>query len=189
MSLRKGHLTELLDAWQRGESGADSDIFTAAYDELRRQAARFMRRERPGHTLQATAIVHEAWLQIRKSPTLKFKNSSDFFAVAATIMRRILIEHARKHNRIRHGGGFVAITLNDDIVADPKERGLDILALDEALSRFEKFDPKRSKIIEHRYFSGLSIEMTAKALGRSVSSVNKDWFIAKAWLYNELSKS
>lgn len=189
MVVPKVQLTQLLRAWQRGDSGADDELFTQAYGELRRQAARFMLRERRNHTLQPTAIVHEAWLKIQNSPTLYFENSSDFFAVAATIMRHILVEHARKRVAAKRGGGKNLVTLHEDMMSDPKQREIQILALNEALSEFENIDPVRSRIIELRYFAGLSIEMTAKVLGRSVRSVNRDWSAAKAWLSYRLGET
>ncbi len=146
-----------------------------------------MRRERPNHTLQSTAMVHEAWLQIQKSPDMHFKDSIHFFAVAAIIMRHILVEYARKRNAEKRGGGRHQVTLGDDLVSEADSRGLEILALNEALSEFERIDPARCKIVELRYFAGLSIEMTAKVLGRSVRSVNRDWFAAKAWLSDKLN--
>jgi len=185
----KGNLTELLRAWQHGDAEAAGELFTLAYEELRRQAERFMRRERLNHTLQTTEIVHEAWLRIQASSTLQFRDRRDFFAVASTIMRHLLVEHARKRNAAKRGDGNERVTLDDDLIAEPQPRGIDILALHEALEEFEKIDPARARIVELRFFGGLSIEMTAQVLGRSVRSINRDWFVAKAWLFDRLSDS
>lgn len=179
-------LTELLHAWQRGEAGAESELFTATYYELRRRVAVYMRGERPGHTLQATALVNEAWIELQKRAEKGFGDRNHFFAAAAKIMRHILIEHARRMNSEKRGGDRLRVTLNDQNLGDAKVPEMDILALHEALTEFEIIDPVRSRVVELRYFCGLSIDATADVLGRSVRSVNRDWFTAKAWLSNRL---
>lgn len=186
MSIASSNLTELVQAWQRGDPVAENDLFVQVYDELRRRAARYMRYERPNHTLQPTAIVHEAWMQLRGSAGLRFESRGDFFAVTSTMMRHILVEHARRRNAEKRGGGNLQVTLSDDLAVQDKNQGLDVLALHDALEEFERIDPIRSKIVELKYFSGLTNEEVSEVLGRSVRSVNRDWFAAKAWLAEKL---
>lgn len=186
MSIAGSNLTELVHAWQRGDPVAESDLFVQVYDELRRRAARYLRFERANHTLQPTEIVHEAWMQLRGASGLRFANRGDFFAVSSTMMRHILVEHARRRNAEKRGGGNWNITLKEDMAIQDGDRGLDVLALNEALTEFERLDPARSKIVELKYFSGLTNEEVSEVLGRSVRSVNRDWFAAKAWLAEKL---
>jgi len=159
----------------------------AVYDELRRLARHYLRRERPGQSLQATALVNEAYLRLKKDKRQPWQNRTHFFAIAATSMRQILVERARARNATKRGGEQVRITL-DDAVASGGEKSLDLLALDEALTRLAGLDPEQARIVELRFFAGLSIEESAEALGVSPATVKREWTMARAWLKRELKK-
>lgn len=162
------------------------ELFPLVYAELRRIASREMRRERPGRTLQTTALVHEAYLRLLKDASLSFENRAHFLGIAARAMREILIEHARGRGARKRGGGSVRITL-DDVVAPVAQPSIDVLALDEALQRLARLDKRHARVVELRYFGGLSVEETAAALELSPATVKRAWTVARAWLYRELT--
>jgi RNA polymerase sigma factor (TIGR02999 family) len=161
----------------------DLDEFVPTlYDELRRLAARYMRRERPGHTLQPTALVHEVYMRLAEQAPVPWQNRAHFFAIAAQSMRRVLVEHARRRNAAKRGGGHGAATL----FLPEEGKAVDVLVLDDALMRLERIDPERSRIVELRFFGGLTVEEAAEVLGVSPATVNRRWRLAKAWLYQRL---
>jgi RNA polymerase sigma factor (TIGR02999 family) len=162
------------------------ELFPLVYAELRRIAAREMRREKPGRTLQTTALVHEAYLRLLKDASLSFESRAHFLGVAARAMREILIEHARARSARKRGGGAVRLTL-DDLVAPVSSPSIDVLALDEALQRLARLDERHARVVELRYFGGLSVEETAAALELSPATVKRDWTLARAWLFRELA--
>lgn len=170
------------------EPGAPQDydeLFPLVYAELRRIAAREMRRERPGRTLQTTALVHEAYLRLLKNASMSFESRAHFLGIAARAMREILIEHARGRGARKRGGGAVRLTL-DDVVAPVAAPSIDVLALDEALQRLARLDQRHARVVELRYFGGLSVEETAVAMDLSPATVKRAWTLARAWLYREL---
>lgn len=178
-------VTALLSAWRAGDSGALERLIPIVYGELRRVAGRYMRGERAGHTLQATALVHEAYLRLAKEQDRTWADRAHFFAVSAQIMRNLLLDHARAASRAKRGGGQVDVTLDEApglIATDPDE----LLALDEALLRLAEMDPRAARIVELRYFTGLSNAEVAAVLDTSEKTVKRDWSAAKAWLQGEL---
>ncbi|HXG64482.1 MAG TPA: sigma-70 family RNA polymerase sigma factor [Blastocatellia bacterium] len=178
-------VTRLLVNWRNGDAAALEDLLPIIYKELRRLAGRYLRRERPDHTLQPTALVHEAWLRLAEQEHVAWQNRAHFFGVAAQVMRRILIDHARNHHRARRGGGRRKVSL-DDVIELSQERAADLIALDDALKSLAVIDPRKSRVVELRYFGGLSVEETAEALGVSDKTVMRDWALARAWLYNAI---
>ena len=183
-----GAVTQLLAKAGAGNQAAFDEVFPLVYAELRRIAAREMRREKPGRTLQTTALVHEAYLRLLKDASLSFENRAHFLGIAAHAMREILIEHARARSARKRGGGAVRLTL-DDLVAPVPAPSIDVLALDEALERLARLDERHARVVELRYFGGMSVEETAAALGLSPATVKRAWTIARAWLYRELGGS
>jgi RNA polymerase sigma factor (TIGR02999 family) len=171
-----------------GNQAAFDELFPLVYAELRRIAAREMRREKPGRTLQTTALVHEAYLRLLKDASLSFENRAHFLGIAARAMHEILIEHARARSARKRGGGDVRLTL-DDAVIGTAAPSIDVLAVDEALQRLARLDQRHARVVELRYFGGLSVEETAVALGLSPATVKRDWTLARAWLFRELSGS
>jgi RNA polymerase sigma factor (TIGR02999 family) len=154
------------------------------YDELHRLAHHYMRTERHGHTLQTTALVNEAYLRLVDVPRMAWRDRAHFFAMAATMMRRILVDHARAHARDKRGGGVILTSLDENVAAPGQD--LDVIALDEALERLARIDERQARLVELRYFAGLTIDESAEALGISTGTVKREWAIAKAWLYREL---
>jgi RNA polymerase sigma-70 factor, ECF subfamily len=181
------NITQLLAAWSAGDRAALDALIPIVYDELRRQASRYLRRERPGHTLQTTALINEAYLRLVDQKSMRWQNRAQFFGIAAQLMRRILVDHARARQRAKRGGSDVRVSLTDatSITKDPD---LDLVELDEALTRLAEIDPQQSKIVELRFFSGLNVEETAAALNISAATVKRDWSIAKAWLHREITQ-
>ena len=179
-------VTELLRAWSDGDKAALDQLIPVVYDELRRQASRYLRRERPGHTLQTTALVNEAYLRLVDQKNVRWQNRAHFFGIAAQLMRRILVDHARTKHRAKRGGAALRVSINDAMVMT-KDRDIDLVALDEALNHLAKLDPQQSKVVELRFFSGLNVEETAEVLGISPATVKRDWSVAKAWLHREIS--
>ena len=182
-------ITELLAAWAAGDPRAADRLLPAVYDELRRQAARAMGRESDGNTLQPTALVHEAYLRLvdQRAP---WHNRAQFFGVAAQAMRRVLVDHARARHAAKRGGGAPRITLDDAAAEQPgasDDSAADVLALHDALTRLAAMDPDQARLVELRYFAGLTIEETAAALGSSPATVKREWAVARAWLHRELS--
>lgn len=179
-------VTELLAAVRGGNRSAFDGLFPLVYAELRRVAAREMRREAPGRTLQTTALVHEAYLRLLKDATLSFENRAHFLGVAARAMRQILIEHARARAARKRGGHDVRVTL-DDALAAVEQAGVDVLDLDRALGRLGALNERAAHIVELRFFGGMSVEEAAIAIGASAATVKREWALARAWLYRELS--
>ncbi|HRH43591.1 MAG TPA: sigma-70 family RNA polymerase sigma factor [Pyrinomonadaceae bacterium] len=183
----KHDVTELLLAWNKGEKEAIEKLFPLVYRELKKIAKRYFRRERDDHTLQTTALVHEAYFKLIDQTRIKWQNRAHFFGIAAQAMRRILLEHARQHIADKRGSGNPNISLDAEEIDISQERATELIMLDEALRKLEAIDPERSKLVELRYFGGLSIEETAQVLGVGTATVNRSWRVAKAWLYKELS--
>lgn len=181
-------VTALLIDWNQGDQSALDRLMPVVYDELRRLAARCMAREGPGHTLQSTAVVNEAYLKLIDQQRVHWQNRAQFFAVAAQMIRRILVDHARVANAAKRGGLARKLSL-DEGIGVPETRDLDLIALDDALGSLAQFDPQQSRVIELRFFAGLTIEETAEALGISPATVKRDWVTAKAWLFNELNRA
>lgn len=180
-------MTELLLDWNRGDASALERLLPLIYDELHRMAAQYMRRERSSHTLQPTALVHEAYLRLIDQTRVKWHNRSHFFGVAAQLMRRVTVKHAQRHHAAKRGGGKLKVTL-DETVATESGRDLDVLALDEALHRLEKLDPRQARIIELRFFGGLTVEEAAQVLKVSAATVHREQRMALAWLKRELNR-
>ena len=181
----KADVSELLSALASGSPTAAEKLMPVVYSELKRVARAYMRRERPGHTLQTTALVHEAYLRLVRQENVRWQGRSHFFGIAAQLMRRILIDHARGHLREKRGGAVVALHLDEALVFSP-EHSQELVRLDEALDRLAKLDPRQSRIVELRFFGGLSVEETAEYLGISPKTVKRDWAVAKAWLHAEV---
>jgi RNA polymerase sigma-70 factor (ECF subfamily) len=182
-------LTRLLTAWANGDASAADQLMPLVYDELHRAAVRAMRGEAVGHTLQPTALVSEVYLRFADQSRAKWQNRAQFFGVAAQVMRRVLVDHARARISEKRGGGEHPITL-DEVrdASQPVEQsnGIDVLELHEALEKLAALDPKQARVVELRYFSGLTIEETAEALGISTATVKREWAFARAWLQREL---
>lgn len=180
-----GDVTELLESWRAGDAGALEKLIPVVYEDLRRVAARYMRSGGAGHTLQTTALVHEAYLRLIREQERTWQNRTHFFAVAAQIMRNLLVDHARALARVKRGGGTVQVTLEEVpqfTAADPET----LITLDDALSKLAEIDPRASRIVELRYFVGLNNEEVAAVTGVSEKTVKRDWAAAKAWLQAEL---
>jgi len=178
-------VTQLLLDWSNGNQAALDNLMPLVDRELHRLAHHYMRRENPGHTLQTTALVNEAYLRLIDQKHVHWKNRAHFFALAAQLMRRILVDHARGRQYAKRGGGVQRISFDEAMVVS-QERGADLIALDEALDRLTAIDPRKSKVVEARFFGGLSVEETAEALHISPVTVMREWSMAKAWLYNSL---
>jgi RNA polymerase sigma factor (TIGR02999 family) len=179
-------LTQLLVEWGNGNQAALDKLIPLVHEELRRMAHHYMRRERPGHTLQTSALVDEAYLRLIDQKNVHWKNRAHFFAISAQLMRRILVDHARRHHYAKRGGGARKVSL-DGVMIVSSERGADLIALDDALASLADIDPRKSEIVEMRFFGGLSVEETAQALKLSPRTVMREWGLAKAWLYRTLS--
>ncbi|HEX8287521.1 MAG TPA: sigma-70 family RNA polymerase sigma factor [Pyrinomonadaceae bacterium] len=183
-----GNLTQMLKQWSDGNQSVLNELMPLVYDELRRQASRYLRRERAGHTLQTTALIHEAYLKLIDQKTVAWQNRSHFFAIAAQAMRRILVDYARERKREKPGGAAENLPIDEAFQIAAKEKGVDLIALDEALTRLAEFDERQARIVELRFFSGLDNDETAQVLGVSNATVRRDWNMAKAWLHRQLSK-
>jgi RNA polymerase sigma factor (TIGR02999 family) len=180
-------ITALLQAWSRGDRAALEALLPAVYSELRHQAERYMRRQRADHTLQATALVHEAYLRLVKQQETEWRSRAHFFGVAAKAMRSILVDHARARQAAKRGAGAARLTLGRvESVPDPSP-AVDVLDLEEALQRLAEFDPAKARLVELRYFGGLSIEEAAEVLEVSPATLKRQWNTARAWLRRELS--
>ncbi len=180
-------VTVLLAQLADGDQQAASRLVPLVYSELRQMAARYMRRERVDHTLQTTALVHEAYLKLVEQTSASWENRAHFFGVAAQVMRHILIDHARGHLREKRGGGQPVLQLDEGLVFSPKQSS-ELLEVDSALHRLTELDPRQGKIVELRFFGGLTVEETAAVLGISPKTVKRDWSVAKAWLHGELKQ-
>ena len=178
-------VTKLLVQWTDGDPRALEELLPLVYDELRRLARGYLHRERSDHTLQSTALVHEAYLRL-VDQNVSWQNRAHFFGIAAEMMRRILVDHARAKNTAKRGDGTCRVTLDEEIMG-AGERDVDVLALDEALTKLSKFDPQQGRIVELRFFAGLSIEDTSAILKISPATIKRDWAMAKAWLFREMS--
>ena len=182
----EGNLTELLHDWCEGDKAALDRLTPLVYDELRRIAHRYVQREREGHTLQTTALVNEAYLRLAGQQKVAWQNRAHFFAVTAQVMRHILIDHARRRRYVKHGGEIQQVSIEDASVMT-EQRAADLIALDEALVELAKLDPRKSRVVELRYFGGLSLEETAEVVDVSLMTVRRDWRAAKAWLYKAVN--
>ena len=188
MDAASGEVTVLLAELANGNKDAGAKLVPLVYSELRRIAARYMRREKSDHVLQATALVHEAYLKLVEQRSVSWQGRSHFFGIAAQMMRRILIDDARKRVRVKRGGGQAAEVLDEAMAFSP-ERSYELIELDTALQRLAEIDPRQAKIVELRFFGGLSVEEAAEVLEISPKTVKRDWSVAKAWLHAELRGS
>jgi RNA polymerase sigma-70 factor (ECF subfamily) len=184
-SLSKKDVTSLLQAWTEGDQNAPEKLAPLIYAELQRLARRSMRRENPQHTLETGALINEAYMRLADWKNARWENRAHFYGVAAQIMRRVLVDHARAHAYQKRGGGARPVSLDEAIVASP-DRAPDLIALDEALERLAKHDPRKGKVVELRFFGGLSVEETAQILNVSPFTVIRDWNFVKAWLSREI---
>ncbi len=182
------NITRMLKEWSGGNRDALDQLLPLVYDELHRQASRYLRRERGDHTLQTTALIHEAYLKLIDQRDVRWQNRAHFFAIASTAMRRILVDYARERHRVKRGGSAENLPLDEAFQISSKEKSIDLIALDEALTRLAKFDGRQAQVVELRYFSGLSNDETAEVLGVSNATVRLDWNLAKAWLKQEITK-
>ncbi len=182
-------VTQLLIDWSDGNREALDKLLPLVYQELRRLADRYLRRERSDHTLQATALVHEAYLKLIDQRNVHWQNRAHFFGVAAQAMRRILVDHARAHQSAKRGSGGLKLSIDEGLEVSEEQPAADMVALDDALNALAEIDPQKSRIVELRFFGGLSIEETAEVLGIGTATVIRQWRMAKAWLYNEVSKT
>jgi RNA polymerase sigma factor (TIGR02999 family) len=185
MDSAAGQVTQLLRELRRGNAEAQSRLIEVVYEELHRMAQRYMRRERSDHTLQPTALVNEVYMRLASQSAGPFENRSHFFAVAAQVMRRILVDYARAAHSSKRGGGAHKITLDDALIYSDNE-SLEMLAIDRALTRLEELDPRQARIVELRFFVGMTEEEIAEVLEISARTVKRDWQVARAWLYAEL---
>ncbi len=178
-------VTELLLSWRQGDPAALGRLLPLVYDELRRVARRHLRRDSPGHALQATALVHEVYLRLVNVDRLTLNNRAHFLAVAATLMRQILVDHARRTRARKRGGGNTMVSV-DDVSAVTQPSNVDVIALDQALDALSVLDVRQARVVELRFFAGLNADETAEALDVSRATVERDWALAKAWLYRRL---
>jgi RNA polymerase sigma factor (TIGR02999 family) len=184
-----GGVTQLLIEWSDGRREALEQLLPLVYDDLRRQAARYMRHEPAGHPLQPTALVHEAYLRLIDQQRVKWRNRAHFYGVAASMMRRVLIDAARARQAEKRGEGWERVTLSQVEALAAGGTEIDVLALHESLERLAIFDPRKERIVELRYFGGLTIEETAEVVGMSEATVVREWTVAKAWLHSDLTKA
>jgi RNA polymerase sigma-70 factor, ECF subfamily len=188
LSFPPHEITQLLSEWSHGNQAALDKLYPMVYDELRRIARHYMSRERKGHTLQTTALINEAYLRLVAQRNVHWENRAHFFGISAQIMRRILIDHARRYEYSKRGGGRQRVSL-DEAAFVAKERAAELIELDEALNRLAEIDPRRAQVVELRFFGGLENEEIALFLKISANTVTRDWNLARAWLYRELSAS
>jgi len=181
------NVTRLLLQWSEGDTAAREALIPLVYEELRRIARHCLASQRPDHTLQSTALVHEAYLRLVDHSSVHWENRVHFFAVAAQLMRRILVDHARKQRAAKRGGGNLTLVL-DEAVAPPARRAVDLIALDDALNGLAALDSRQSQIVELRFFGGLSIEDTSQLLDISPATVKREWVTARAWLYQQVNQ-
>ncbi len=186
--MKASKITQMLGELSGGKKEAWDNLLPLVYDELHRQAARCLRKERQGHTLQTTALIHEAYLKLIDRRDANWENRTHFFAVAAQAMRRILVDYARAKHREKRGGDNIKLSLAEAKTVAAEEKGVDLIALDEALNKLAEFDEQQARVVELKYFSGLTLEETAEALHISRATVARDWELARAWLHRELTK-
>src|ERR1700727_225846 len=184
MSVQDSDVTSLLIAMKHGDQTAPDKLLPLVYNELHRLAETYMHRERKDHTLQPTALINEAYLRLARED-IDWQNHEHFIGVAANVMRRVLVDHARAHKAAMRGGGFVRVEM-DDNVAVSEERSEEVLMLDEALTRLQALNPRQARVVELRYFGGLSVEQVASILGVAPRSVKRDWALARIWLFKEI---
>ena len=185
----KQNITEILRQWSGGKQEALDQLMPLVYAELHRQAAQYLRRERANHTLQTTALIHEAYLKLIDQRNVNWESRTHFFAIAAQSMRRILVDYAKTRNREKRGGAEENLPLKEALQIQAKEeKTVDLITLDEALTKLSKIDEQQVRVVEMRYFTDLSLEETAEALGVSRATAARDWSVAKAWLLRELSR-
>jgi len=180
-------VTKLLQCWRAGDRRALDAVLPLVYDELRRLAHYHLRNERPDHTLQSTALVHEAYFRLVGQDFPGWESRAHFFAIAAQLMRQILVDYARRHRASKRGSGVCMLTL-DDAVALPQRKDVDVVALDDALKTLAEVDPRQSRVVELRFFAGLSLEETSEVMGIAAATVQRDWTAARAWLHREISR-
>jgi RNA polymerase sigma factor (TIGR02999 family) len=186
---KTSEITQMLREWSSGgKQEALDKLMPLVYDELHRQAAHFLRKERQGHTLQTTALINEAYLKLIEQHSVNWESRTHFFAIAAQAMRRILVDYAKTTNRKKRGGHDLKLPLEEAMLVAAEEKSVDFIALDEALNKLAEQDERQARVVELRYFSGLSLEETAEALHISRATVATDWNMAKVWLYRELRK-
>jgi RNA polymerase sigma factor (TIGR02999 family) len=178
----------MLKAWSDGNEDALHELLPLVYSELRRQAARHLRRERPDHTLQTTGLIHEAYLKLVDQKSVRWESRTHFFAIASQLMRRILVDYARARHRAKRGGDDIRLSIAEVEETATEPRAVDLIALDEALTRLSAIDEQQSRVVELRYFSGLSLEETAAILNISRATAAREWSMARAWLHRELSR-
>lgn len=188
MNDRPGEITLLLRKIKQGQTEVADELVRLVYLELRRIAAAYLRKERPGHSLQPTALINEAWIRLADQTQVDWRDRTHFFGVAAQMMRRILVDHARAHVADKRGGGAAVLNLDMVEIEATPQKLEEILAIDEVLSRLTQFDPQQGQIVEMRYFAGMTVEETAEALGVSSRTVDREWALASAWLRRELSR-
>lgn len=186
MTPSSNNVTQMLHDWSKGDQKILDRLIPIVYEELRRQATRYLRRERPGHTLQTTALIHEAYIRLIDQKSVRWQNRAHFFAISAQLMRRILVDHARSRQAAKRGGSDIKLPLEEAMIVS-QGREVNLVALDEALERLAVIDPQQSRVVELRFFSGLSVEETAEVLGVSPRTITRDWNVAKAWLRREIS--
>jgi RNA polymerase sigma factor (TIGR02999 family) len=179
-------VTRLLAQWQGGDHAALDRLVPFVYRELRAIAGRYLARESSGHTLQSTALVHEVYVKLVGQHSVQWQNRAHFFGIAAQMMRRILVDHARGQHRLKRGGPAVALSLDEAMAVAEPERDLDLIALDDALTALALIDPRAARVVELRFFSGLTVEETAEVMATSPGTVKRDWNSARAWLYREM---
>lgn len=187
MAAQRQTITQLLEDWREGDKTAFDQLVPLVYDELRRLASHYMRRQRPGHTLQTTALISEAYLRLLDHKNMRWQNRAHFFAVAAQAMRRILVDHARNRNYQKRGGTAVRVSL-DEAALIAEERAVEMIALDDAMSELATHDPRKTQIVELRYFGGLSVDETAEVIGVSSVTVMREWRAAKGWLLKAITE-
>jgi len=187
MAESKQDISVILRDWSDGNRASADSLLTIVYDELRKIAAQYLSKERSGHTLQPTALVHEAYMKLVDISDIKWQDRAHFFAVSANVMRHILVDHARAKRAAKRGGSAQRIEL-DDAMSLSDERDVDVLAVDESLKELAKFDEQQSRIVEMRFFGGLTIEETAHVIGKSPATVKREWSMAKAWLRRKLQE-
>ena len=184
-AVSSGEVSQLLIAWGNGEQAALNKLIPLVYQELHRMAARHMRHERPGHTLQTSGLVNEAYLKLVDQKNVQWQNRAHFFGVASQLMRRILVDHARKHTRLKRGGIGENLSLDETAIIS-RDRAAEFLVLDEALGRLSEIDPVKSRIVEMKFFGGLSFEEVAEVEKVSTRTIRREWRKAKAWLHQEM---
>jgi RNA polymerase sigma factor (TIGR02999 family) len=180
-------ITKLLQGWRAGEGDTSDALLPLVYEELRRLAHHHLRNERPHHTLQSAALVNEAYLRLAGQDLPKWESRAHFFAVAAQLMRQILVDYARRHQASKRGSGVCALALEDAVVL-PQRKSIDVVALDDALTALAEIDPRQSRVVELRFFAGLSLQETSEAMGIATATVQRDWTAARAWLHREISR-